>query len=198
MAKDYSVVRNCVKHRPEKSPSSRFQPTKLFALSLKTNSFHNLSFLPFFFPFWLFTFIFISSPCASHWNLEFFWFTQTSFFVHQKNSRFQCSALRFTDKTYSSQPKLQEKCLKTHVVQWICFPGNAKYFVGWKRLEKNHLQSHLILKQKFASIARSVSFSHAHFIIISSISINWDEMSAAQPHTVKWGVRGSLPFAYKK
>ena len=138
MAKDYSVVRNCVKHRPEKSPSSRFQPTKLFALSLKTNSFHNLSFLPFFFPFWLFTFIFISSPCASHWNLEFFWFTQTSFFVHQKNSRFQCSALRFTDKTYSSQPKLQEKCLKTHVVQWICFPGNAKYFVGWKRLEKNH------------------------------------------------------------
>ena len=141
MAKDYSVVRNCVKHRPEKSPSSRFQPTKLFALSLKTNSFHNLSFLPFFFSFWLFTFIFISSPCASHWNLEFFWFTQTSFFVHQKNSRFQCSALRFTDKTYSSQPKLQEKCLKTHVVQWICFPGNAKYFVGWKRLEKNHFRN---------------------------------------------------------
>ena len=147
MAKDYSVVRNCVKHRPEKSPSSRFQPTKLFALSLKTNSFHNLSFLPFFFPFWLFTFIFISSPCASHWNLEFFWFTQTSFFVHQKNSRFQCSALRFTDKTYSSQPKLQEKCLKTHVVQWICFPGNAKYFVGWKRLEKNHLRFvHVLMK----------------------------------------------------
>ena len=99
MAKDYSVVRNCVKHRPEKSPSSRFQPTKLFALSLKTNSFHNLSFLPFFFPFWLFTFIFISSPCASHWNLEFFWFTQTSFFVHQKNSRFQCSAQSSFTKT---------------------------------------------------------------------------------------------------
>ena len=160
MAKDYSVVRNCVKHRPEKSPSSRFQPTKLFALSLKTNSFHNLSFLPFFFPFWLFTFIFISSPCASHWNLEFFWFTQTSFFVHQKNSRFQCSALRFTDKTYSSQPKLQEKCLKTHVVQWICFPGNAKYFVGWKRLEKNHTIIMAELWNKKKSISALCVMAH--------------------------------------
>ena len=175
MAKDYSVVRNCVKHRPEKSPSSRFQPTKLFALSLKTNSFHNLSFLPFFFPFWLFTFIFISSPCASHWNLEFFWFTQTSFFVHQKNSRFQCSALRFTDKTYSSQPKLQEKCLKTHVVQWICFPGNAKYFVGWKRLEKNHL-SVLVLTSETKLINRGIFivwnlncgeiFPNQHFLVV--------------------------------
>ena len=34
---------------------------------------------------------------ASHWNLEFFGFTQTTFFVHPKNSRFQCSASRFTE-----------------------------------------------------------------------------------------------------
>ena len=34
---------------------------------------------------------------ASHWNLVFFGFTQTTFFVHPKNSRFQCSASRFTE-----------------------------------------------------------------------------------------------------
>ena len=48
---------------------------------------------------------------ASHWNLEFFGFTQTTFFVHPKNSRFQCSASRFTE--YFVHRKKTQKDLLT-------------------------------------------------------------------------------------
>ena len=85
---------------------------------------------------WATTWVFLSFSCifvcsltffsvhldASHWNLEFFGFTQTTFFVHPKNSRFQCSASRFTEKTVSSQPKMQEKLKKTSGCSLHCFP----------------------------------------------------------------------------
>ena len=79
---------------------------------------------------------------ASHWNLEFFGFTQTTFFVHPKNSRFQCSASRFTEyfvhrkKTQGSAhpkkiPCLTAKCPsgKVHIKKkkkWKTAPPKAR------------------------------------------------------------------------
>ena len=77
---------------------------------------------------------------ASPWNLEFFWFTRTSFFVHQKNSRFQGSASRFTEKTVSSQPKMQEKQKKTSGVSLHSFPGAYKIFFGRKMARKEQFR----------------------------------------------------------
>ena len=63
---------------------------------------------------------------TSPWNLEFFWFTRTSFFVHQKNSRFQGSVSRFTEKTVREQPKIKEKLKKTHVSHFIVLLKHTK------------------------------------------------------------------------
>ena len=78
---------------------------------------------------------------ASHWNLEFFGFTQTTFFVHPKNSRFQCSASRFTEyfvhrkKTQGSAhpkkiPCLTAKCPSGKVYikkkKWKTAPPKAR------------------------------------------------------------------------
>ena len=101
---------------------------------------------------WATTWVFLSFSCifgcsltffsvhldASHWNLEFFGFTQTTFFVHPKNSRFQCSASRFTEKTVSSQPKMQEKLKKTSGCSLHSFLQHRKYFADGKWLEKNN------------------------------------------------------------
>merc|ERR1712237_129321 len=59
----------------------------------------------------------------------------STFFVHRKNSRIQCSAPRRTDKTESEQPKMQEKQKKTQVAQCICFPRTIKHFAGTKWLQ---------------------------------------------------------------
>ena len=76
---------------------------------------------------------------TSPWNLEFFWFSRTSFFVHQKNSRFQGSVSRFTEKTVSSQPKMQEKQKKTSGCSLLSFPGAYKIFFGRKMVRKEQL-----------------------------------------------------------
>ena len=77
---------------------------------------------------------------TSPWNLEFFWFSRTSFFVHQKNSRFQGSVSRFTEKTVSSQPKMQEKQKKTSGCSLLSFPGAYKIFFGRKMARKEQFQ----------------------------------------------------------
>ena len=95
---------------------------------------------------------------ASHWNLELFWFTRLCFtlkswvflvhsnfvfrspeklkisvfstvFVHQNNSRFQCSAPRFTDKTEVHN----KKCKKTwwKLMLFNAFVFRAAQLILW-------------------------------------------------------------------
>ena len=75
-----------------------------------------------------------SLKCASPWNLEFFRFTQTSFFVHRKNSRFQGSAhFSFTGKTTDFSAQHQGSLIKLKVAT-----KNA-----WKTTENSGCSMHL-------------------------------------------------------
>ena len=75
---------------------------------------------------------------ASHWNLEFFGFTQTTFFVHPKNSRFQCSASRFTEyfvhrkKTQGSAHPKKIPCLTAKCPSGKVYIQKKKRKKKWK------------------------------------------------------------------
>ena len=76
----------------------------------------------------------------------------------QKNSRFQGSVSRFTEKTVSSQPKMQEKQKKTSGCSLLSFPGAYKIFFGLKMARKEQFFYHR------TSFHPSTIFFHSHQI----------------------------------
>ena len=75
---------------------------------------------------------------AEHWNLEFFGWTKNVVWVNPKNSRFQCEASRWTEKTVREHPKIKEKLKKTQVVaHCIVFLLHRNNFEEGKWLEWN-------------------------------------------------------------
>ena len=104
---------------PRKVPFEPFSVLKIISMNAENNAVSNyLSFLKFFLHFWL--------------------YPQITFFVHPKNSRFQCEASRWTEKTVREHPKIKEKLKKTQVVaHCIVFLLHRNNFEEGKWLEWN-------------------------------------------------------------
>ena len=132
----FPVSKTVLSFTPKSSIRAIFRPKNYFVCFSKTMHWDTFVFSCFSLIFGCSLTVFSVHLDASPWNLEFFWFTRTSFFVHQKNSRFQGSASRFTEKTVSSQPKMQEKQKKTSGVSLHSFPGAYKIFFGRKMARK--------------------------------------------------------------
>ena len=136
----FPVSKTVLSFTPKSSIRAIFRPKNYFVCFSKTMHWDTFVFSCFSLIFGCSLTVFSVHLDASPWNLEFFWFTRTSFFVHQKNSRFQGSASRFTEKTVSSQPKMQEKQKKTSGVSLHSFPGAYKIFFGRKMARKEQFQ----------------------------------------------------------
>ena len=136
----FPVSKTVLSFTPKSSIRAIFRPKNYFVCFSKTMHWDTFVFSCFSLIFGCSLTVFSVHLDASPWNLEFFWFTRTSFFVHQKNSRFQGSASRFTEKTVSSQPKMQEKQKKTSGVSLHSFPGAYKIFFGRKMARKEQFR----------------------------------------------------------
>ena len=104
---------------------------------------------------------------ASHRKIEFFSFTQTTFYVHEKNSIFLCSAPRFTDKTHFRSPeknKVFDSRSKTGIIahQWNKFSQCTANPAGSQSKTKRKTEKPILL--------RAFSFFHATNALVGSES----------------------------
>ena len=159
----FPVSKTVLSFTPKSSIRAIFRPKNYFVCFSKTMHWDTFVFSCFSLIFGCSLTVFSVHLDASPWNLEFFWFTRTSFFVHQKNSRFQGSASRFTEKTVSSQPKMQEKQKKTSGVSLHSFPGAYKIFFGRKMARKEQFL-HKIQKKIFSKSGCFVSSDGGSFL----------------------------------
>ena len=104
---------------------------------------------------------------ASHRKIEFFSFTQTTFYVHEKNSIFLCSAPRFTDKTHFRSPEKKgffDLRSKTGIIahQWNKFSQCTANPAGSQSKTKRKTEKPILL--------RAFSFFHATNALVGSES----------------------------
>ena len=85
----FPVSKTVLSFTPKSSIRAIFRPKNYFVCFSKTMHWDTFVFSCFSLIFGCSLTVFSVHLDASPWNLEFFWFTRTSFFVHQKNSRFQ-------------------------------------------------------------------------------------------------------------